>query len=70
MLDFQLTSLTETNRILRRIADALERLSPPPLDRAQPKEPRPAQDIMVVNDETLADIEDEEERRRMVLEEE
>ena len=75
MFDLSLTSLTETNRILRhdvvdqfkRIADALERMSPPP--PVKTKGPRETHDLLVTNDETLADIEDEEERKRMVPEE-
>jgi hypothetical protein len=68
MLDFNLTSLTETNRILRQIAEALERAYPPPAQPAA-KKPRTIEDLMVTNDETLADIEDEEERKRAVMEE-
>jgi hypothetical protein len=68
MLDFQLTSLSETNRILRQIAEALDRLAPPPLEHVAKKEPREAHDIIVTDDETLAKIELEEERKRMVLE--
>jgi len=67
MLDFQLTSLTETNRHLLRIAEALERMSPPPQVRT--KGPRETHDMLVTNDETLASIEEEDERKRMVIEE-
>lgn len=67
MLDFNLTSLTETNRILRQIAEALERAYPVP-DKPAAKKPRTVEDLMTTNDETLADIEDEEERKRAVME--
>ena len=69
MLDFNLTSLTETNRILRQIAEALERAYPVP-DKPAAKKPRTVEDLMTTNDETLASIEDEEERKRAVMEEE
>ena len=68
MLDFNLTSLTETNRILRQIAEALERAYPVP-DKPAAKKPRTVEDLMTTNDETLASIEDEEERKRAVMEE-
>ena len=69
MLDVHFTDTKAIERELRRIADAMERAYPPP---AQPgaKKPRTVEDLMTTNDETLADIEDEEERKRAVMEEE
>ena len=69
MLDFNLTSLTETNGIFYEIAEALERAYPVPSPPAA-KKPRTVEDLMTTNDETLADIEDEEDRKRAVMEEE
>ena len=68
MLDFTIVASKEAVHELRRIADALERLSPVPAQSAT-KKPRTVEDLMTTNDETLADIEDEEERKRMVIEE-
>ena len=68
MLDVHFTDTKAIERELRRIADAMERAYPPP---SQPgaKKPRTVEDWMTTNDETLADIEDEEERKRAVMEE-
>ena len=69
LLDVHFTDTKAIERELRRIADALERAYPPP---SQPgaKKPRTVEDLMVTNDETLADIEEEAERKRAVMEEE
>ena len=69
MLDFNLTSLTETNRILRQIAEALDRAYPVP-DKPAAKKPRTVEDLMVTNDATLSAFEEEAERKQMALEEE
>lgn len=69
MLDVHFTDTKAIERELRRIADAMERAYPPPAHPAA-KKPRTVEDLMTTNDETLADIEDEEERKRAVMEEE
>ena len=68
MLDVHFTDTKAIERELRRIADALERAYPVP-DKPAAKKPRTVEDLMTTNDETLADIEDEEERKRAVMEE-
>ena len=68
MLDVHFTDTKVIERELRRIADALERLAPVPSQPAA-KKPRTVEDLMTTNDETLASIEDEEERKRAVMEE-
>jgi hypothetical protein len=67
MLDFNLTSLTETNRHLLRIAEALERLAPVP-PSIEKKKPRDVTDLLIGDDSHFADLEDEEQRKRAVLE--
>jgi len=68
MLDFTFVTSKKTEDALLRIADALERVSPPPTKPADRK-PRPVSDLGITDDDTLANIEEEEERRRILMEE-
>lgn len=70
MLDLTIIESKGAVAELRRIADALERLSPPPLEKAQPRAPRPVSDLQVTTDEHLADLEDEDARKQALQEEE
>jgi hypothetical protein len=64
LIDFPV-ELAETNRLLTRIADALERLAPPPLtDAGVPRKPRGLEALSQVTNERMVDLEEERERWR------
>lgn len=62
LLEFPV-ELAETNRLLARIADALERLAPPaPTDAGPPRKPRGREAVGQVTNESMVKLELERER--------
>ena len=67
-MDFKISDGIELQ--LRRIADALDRMAPPPLAiGARRRDPLSADDLQVTSDEALAKIEEEEARAKGVVDE-
>lgn len=69
MFDIKNIDLSGCERALARIADALERLSPPPLgDSPRRVKKHELEDLLTTTDDRMADIEDEDNRQRSIIE--
>jgi hypothetical protein len=65
---WSLTLSPAAEKSLERIADALDRLAPPPLPLGGKRKQLNIEDLQVTDDEQLAAIEEEEERQRAIQE--
>lgn len=63
-----LTLSPAAEKSLERIADALDRLVPPPLTGSRKREAHSLDDLLVTNDDHLAAIEEEEDRQQELME--